>query len=420
MNIQRIPVVEINPAPYNPRIDLKPQDKEYIQIKQSLDTFGCVQPLVWNVQTKNLVSGHQRLKVLVEQGITELEVSVVDLPIDKEKSLNIALNKVNGLWDESKLSSMLEELQEMPEFDISSVGFDQLEVTELFDKFSKEDREDDFDVEADVEKIEEPITKQGDIIELGNHRIVCGDCSQIETLTKLIGDKKVALIHTDPPYNVDYYGGNRPFADGKPKDCKHWNRIHADNMSQEGYEAWFNQIFTNVSSFLIKGAPIYIWNGHKQFAPMYRLLVNLGFHVSCVITWAKPNFAISFGDYNQQTEFCLYGWRENNGSHLWHGPNNESTLWEINRDLGKEYIHPTQKPIALAQRAMKNSSLRDQVVLDLFLGSGSTLIAAESLGRKCYGAEIEPRYCDAIVRRYIDYVGQEKVSDELKSKYLRR
>jgi DNA modification methylase len=151
---------------------------------------------------------------------------------------------------------------------------------------------------------------------------------------------------------------------------------------------------------------------------MHQMLTGLGFHVSCVITWAKPNFAIGYGDYNQATEFCLYAWKAD-APHRWFGPSNESTLWEINRDPTKTYLHPTQKPLALAQRAIRNSSLRDEAVLDLFLGSGSTLIAAEGLGRRCYGLEIDPRYVDVIVRRYIAFVGKDRVPESVKARYFR-
>jgi len=136
-----------------------------------------------------------------------------------------------------------------------------------------------------------------------------------------------------------------------------------------------------------------------------------------VITWAKPNFAISFADYNQQTEFCLYGWKQANGKHSWYGPANESTLWEIKRDPTREYIHPTQKPVALAARAIKNSSKRKDRVMDLFLGSGSTLIAAESLERRCFGIELDPKYIDAIVRRYIAFAGENKVPKDVLKRY---
>ena len=149
-----------------------------------------------------------------------------------------------------------------------------------------------------------------------------------------------------------------------------------------------------------------------------KMLLKLGFQIGSVIVWSKPTFAISYADYNQQVEFCLYGWKKGNGAHRWFGPNNETTLWEIKRDHGASLVHPTQKPIFLPQRALKNSSQRGDIVIDTFLGSGSTLIAAESLGRRCFGVEIDPVYCDAIVKRYINFVGKQNVPEELVKKYL--
>ncbi|MDD5044186.1 MAG: DNA methyltransferase [Candidatus Omnitrophica bacterium] len=417
MKIQKIHVSEINPAPYNPRVDLKPGDSEYDKLKQSIVTFGYVEPLVWNERSKTLISGHQRLKILKEQGIQEVEVSVVDLPLEKEKALNIALNKIEGRWDEDKLANLLSELNEMPEFDVGLTGFDAPEISELLDNYSEVKEDDNFDFDACLESIKEPITKEGDLIQLGPHRIFCGDAGNPEQIKLLLGNEKINLLNMDPPYNVNYYGGNRPQANARPKKHKLWDKIYSDDLSQEQYEQWLKDIFANINPYFTKGAPAYIWNGHRQFGPMYLMLTELGFHVSCVITWAKERFAIGYGDYNQQTEFCLYGWKEDNGSHIWHGPNNESTLWEVHRDLTRDYIHPTQKPIALAQRAIRNSSKRSDLVLDCFLGSGSTLIAAESLKRRCFGLEIDPRYCDAIVRRYIAFVGKENIAENLKEKY---
>ena len=418
MKIKKIPINQINPAPYNPRVDLQPGDPEYQKLKQSIEQFDYVEPLVWNKRTGTLISGHQRRKILEELGYKQIEVSVVDLALEKEKALNIALNKIEGRWDEAKLATLLDGLCEMPDFDVTMTGFDHPEISELFDKLNDTKDGDDFDVDAEVNNIDKPVTQTGDLINLGKHRILCGDSSNIEALQKLFDGQKASLLHSDPPYNVSYYGGNRPHGKARPKDCRHWQRIYSDNMSQEEYEQWLNMILSNAAEFLDEGAPVYIWNGHRQFGPMYQILAGLEFHISSVITWAKPNFAIGYGDYNQQTEFCLYGWKRNNGTHRWYGPTNESTLWEMKRDPTNEYIHPTQKPIGLAQRAICNSSIRGDVVLDLFLGSGSTLIAAESLDRSCYGVEIDPKYCDAIVRRYISHVGQDKVSSDIYEKYV--
>jgi len=418
MIIKKVAISQINPAPYNPRINLKPGDAEYEKLKQSISTFGYVEPLVWNEKTGTLISGHQRYKVLIEQGATEIEVSVVDLPLEKEKALNLALNKIQGRWDNDRLAELLIDLQSLPDFDVGLTGFDNAEISEILDGFNEVEGDDDFDFEETVNSIEEPITRPGDLIILGKHKIICGDSSEPDVLERLIGNDKIQLLHTDPPYNVDYYGGNRPKGDTRPKKHKTWERIYHDNMTQEDYEVWLKKILNNASQYLDSGAPFYVWNGHRQFGPMSVMLGALGFNVSCVITWGKPSFAIGYGDYNQQTEFCLYGWKRENGAHKWYGPTNESTLWNITRDATKNYIHPTQKPLAIPQRAIKNSSLRGDLVLDLFLGSGSTLIAAELLNRACYGVELDPRYCDGIVRRYIHYVGINNISQELREKYV--
>jgi len=418
MEIRKISVLEINPTLYNPRIELRPEDPEYIKLEASIEEFGYVDPIIWNEITGNLVGGHQRFKILLNQGLEEIEVSVVRLSLEKEKALNIALNKIQGGWDEDKLRKLIEELSVIPDFDISLTGFDAPEISQLLDK-TEEAREDNFDFEEELKKIDKPITEKGDIILLGKHRLLCGDSSNSEDIAKLIGCKKINLLFTDPPYNVNYYGGNRPNPKVRPKPSREWNRIYNDNLSQEEYELWLGQILRNITPYLAAGAPFYIWNGHRQFGPMHLLLEKLDFHISTVITWAKESFAIGYGDYNQQTEFALYGWRKDNGAHCWYGPNNESTLWEIRRDPTATYLHPTQKSIALAYRAIKNSSKRGDIVLDAFLGSGTTLIGAEQLDRICYGVEIDPCYCDVIARRYISFVGADKVSPDIINKYQR-
>jgi DNA modification methylase len=422
MIIKKISIEQINPAPYNPRKDLKPDDVEYKHLVKSIDEFGYVEPLVWNKRTGNLVGGHQRFKILLAQGAKEVLVSIVDLSIDKEKTLNIALNKIQGDWDEQKLALLLDELTKVPEFDVGLTGFETEEISELLDRALTESpipTEENFDVEEALDMENPAVTQPGELIELGSHRLLCGDSGKLSALRKLVGNNKIHLFFTDPPYNVDYYGGNRPQPEkARPKKSRQWKRIYSDNLDQDEYTKWLGTVLRNASKFLAAGAPVYIWNGHRQFGPMHQLLESIGIKVSCVITWAKESFAIGYGDYNQQTEFCLYGWQEKNGAHRWYGPTNESTLWQIHRDLTKEYKHPTQKPLELAERAMRNSSMRGQIVLDTFLGSGTTLIAAARLGRRCFGMEIEPKYCDCIVRRYIALAGKRAVSTEIAKRYL--
>ncbi len=416
MEIRKIAINEVNTVAYNPRSDLKPGDAEYEKLKKSIDAFGLVEPLVWNKRTKSLVGGHQRLKVLIAAGHEDVEVSVVDLSLEKEKALNLALNKIQGFWDNDKLAILVEELTKIPDFDMSITGFDMPEVSEILDSL-EDAREDEFDIEKELDKTGSSVTQPGELIILGKHRLLCGDSSKSDDVKRLIGEEKVSLILTDPPYNVNYYGGNRPVPNVRPKESRMWERIYNDNLTQPEYEEWLKRILTNVAVYLAPGAPCYLWNGHSQFGPMHKMLLDLEFHVSCVITWAKESFAIGYGDYNNQTEFCLYAWKENNGAHCWYGPTNESTLWQIKRDHTANYNHPTQKPVALAHRAIKNSSKRGDIVLDMFLGSGTTLIAAQGLNRTCFGVEIDPYYCDAIVRRYIATVGKDNVSEELVMKY---
>jgi DNA modification methylase len=422
MEIKKMRISQINKADYNPRAELKPSDPVYEKLKNSIQTFGFCEPLIFNRTTSHLVGGHQRLAVLKDLGYTEAEVVVVELPLEQEKVFNIALNKIQGDWDERKLALLLDELTKAPEFDVGLTGFETEEISDLLDRAltaeSSQAKEENFDVEEALDKENPAITQPGELIELGNHHLLCGDSSKLSALRKLIGDSKVHLFFTDPPYNCNYYSGNRPQPEkAQPKQSRQWKPIISDNLNQDQYIKWLGIVLRNVSKFLAAGAPVYIWNGHRQFGPMHQLLGSIGIKVSCVITWAKESFAIGYGDYNQQTEFCLYGWLEDNGAHRWYGPTNESTLWQIHRDPTKEYKHPTQKPLELAERAMRNSSMRGQVVLDTFLGSGTTLIAAERLSRKCLGVEIDPYYCDVVVRRWIAFVGVDNAPKNIVEKY---
>ena len=208
MIVKNIKVNEINIAEYNPRVSLKPGDVEYEKLKNSIKTFGYVEPIVFNQRTGTLVSGHQRLAVLKAEGFEEVEASIVDLPLKNEKALNLALNKIRGDWDEEKLASLLEELSESSEIDIGLTGFDASEISEILDRCS--DQIDIGETAEDPEKIENPITQPGDLIELGPHRLLCGDSSKKEDIDKLLGGKKIGLFWSDPPYNVNYDSTCRP------------------------------------------------------------------------------------------------------------------------------------------------------------------------------------------------------------------
>jgi len=205
MDIQVMQLAQLCPAEYNPRKALKPGDKEYEKLKASLKNFGYVEPIIWNKQTGNVVGGHQRITVLLDLGITQADVVVVDMPLAKEKALNVALNKISGEWDFDKLRDVLSDLDD---FDKALTGFDLPELDELFkDAITEKVHDDDFDVDAELKK--PPITKTGDVWLLGRHRLICGDSTKESVIDELMAGNKANLVVTDPPYNVDYVGKNQ-------------------------------------------------------------------------------------------------------------------------------------------------------------------------------------------------------------------
>ncbi len=417
MIIRKVNVSEINPAPYNPRVDLKPNDPDYKKLENSIDTFGYIDPIIWNERTGNLVGGHQRLKILIAQGLKEIEASVVSLSLEQEKLLNLTLNRTTGRWDEDKLAALLDELMRMPDVDISLSGFDMSEISQYIDKERELPDDGNLDYSQEAEAIVEPVTKRGDLLLLGANRVFCGDSADPADIEKLMNGEKASMANPDYPYNVNYGGGDEPNPNTRPKDSRKWPQIYGDNMPQAEYEAWMKKVLINIKNWLKPGGVFYIWQGLRQIPPLCQSLIDLDFHVSCIICWLKESAAITYADYCYRTEQCLYGWL-NGAPHYWAGKPGESNVWEVRRDPTKSYHHPTQKPVQLAQRAIQNSSKIGDIVLDTFLGSGSVLLAAESLGRRCYGCEIDPRYVDVIVKRYAAFVGIDKLPPDIRKRYF--
>jgi DNA modification methylase len=391
MIIQKIPISKINPAPYNPRLDLKPGDVEYEKIKRSITEFDLVEPLVWNKQTGNLVGGHQRLKILKEQGITEVEVSVVDLLEAKEKALNIALNKAQGDWDLPKLKDLLLEI-DTGEFDINITGFDEKEIEDLMNQlYTPDENEKDDDV---PEVPEEPITKKGDLYKLGEHRLLCGDATIIDDVERLMDGQKADMVFTDPPYNIAYDGGTK-----KREIIKNDN---VDNFYQFLLDAYINILLVTKA-----GSSAYITHADTERYNFTKAFIDAGFYLSSVIIWVKNNSTFGRQDYKWKHEPILYGWNAK-GGHKYYGRANEDTVWEIDRPSRSDQ-HPTMKPIALIERAIMNSSKSEDNILDTFGGSGSTLIACEKLNRKCFMMELDEHYCDVIKSRWEQYTGKEAI-----------
>ncbi|MBF0387582.1 MAG: DNA modification methylase [Candidatus Omnitrophica bacterium] len=380
------------------------------KLKNSIREFQVYSPLIVNRRTMHVVGGNMRLRALRELGYKEILVVWVELTLEKEKLLNIQLNKLAGEWKFDHLSQLLEELSHMPDINIEDTGFELPEISQIFDRYGEGGKEDDFDSEAAADSIGDPVTKPGDIITLNSHRIMCGDASLMENVERLFEHERAFMYWSDWPYSVGYDSSSRPTSSHKK-----WDKIKNDDLSDEEYVKWMRQILTAAKSVLNDGSPVYVWNGFKQFWSMHQLFKELGFHPATVLTWAKPSFSPSYADYQQATEFLMYGWKLG-AAHPWYG-SAESSLWEVKRDSSSKLLHPTQKPVELAQRAIKNSSKRGDIIFDSCLGSGSVITAAEGLGRRCFGFEIEPKYCDVIVQRYLSFVGHENADPELVRKY---
>lgn len=417
MVIRKVPVLEINPAVYNPRVDLKPNDPDYKKLENSIDTFGYIDPIIWNERTGNLVGGHQRFKILIAQGLKEIEASVVSLSLEQEKLLNLTLNRTTGRWDEDKLASLLDELMKMPDVDISLSGFDMSEISQYIDKERELSDFDDLDYEKEAEAIITPETKEGELLILGPHRLLCGDSANPKDLERLMNGEKADMVDTDYPYNVNYGGGSKPNPNTRPKDSRKWPQIYADNMPQAEYEVWMKKVLVNIKQCMKPGAAFYIWQGLRQLPPLCQSLIDLDFHTSCIVCWIKESAAITYADYCYQTEHALYGWL-NGAPHYWAGKPGTSNIFRVSRDPTKSYCHPTQKPVQLGQHAIRNSSKINDIVLDVFLGGGGILLAAESLGRRCYGCDRDARYLDVCVKRYGSLLGIDKLSPDIRKRYF--
>ncbi|HEP1805939.1 TPA: DNA modification methylase [Streptococcus suis] len=362
MEIREIRLSELHPASYNPRKKLKKGDKEYEKIKQSLLKFGYVDPIIVN-KDLTVIGGHQRLTVLKDLDYETAKCVIVDLSKEDEKALNIALNKITGQWDDQLLADLLLDLQES-DFNLDLTGFEPPEIDDILSNVHDKDlSDDDFDVDEELKK--PTFSKRGDIRQLGKHRVICGDSTKAETYEQLLGDKKANLVVTDPPYNVDVE--------------ETAGKILNDNMPDADTEGL---------------------NFRKAFK-------EAGFYLSGCCIWKKNSLVLGRSPYQWQHELCLFGWKPK-GKHQWFSDRKQTTIWEYDRPKSSK-DHPTMKPIPLMAYPIQNSSMRGTIVLDPFLGSGSTLMAADQTGRVCYGIELDEKFVDVIVKRYKESAGNDNV-----------
>ena len=389
MNLQRIPIEKLKPAKYNPRKDLKPGDPAYEKIKRSLNDYGYVDPVIWNEVTGNIVGGHQRQKILVAEGATEIDCVVVHIenPQD-EKAMNIALNKAVGEWEPVALADLLSELQNTG-YDLGATGFDAAEVNDLFSQVHDKDvADDDFDEDKAVEA--PAFVEVGDIWLLGRHRLMCGDSTRAADVSLLMDGKKANLCITDPPYGCDYSGGTGM-------------KIMNDTLKGKEFYEFLLSAMKNIYEHLADGGALYVFHSDAEKVNFYNAVVDAGFHYSTTCIWVKNSLVIGRMDYQMRHEPIIYAFKDT-ARHKFYGDRKQTTIWEFDRPT-KSKLHPTTKSLPLIAYPMRNSSQENGIVVDLFGGSGSTLMAAEQLNRAACLMEIDPIYASVIVRRYVSNAG---------------
>jgi len=415
---------DLKPAEYNPRVIT---ETAFEGLKYSLSEFGDISGITFNKRTGNLVSGHQRVKAIInaygdleiknDAIITpagEFKLRIVDWPIEKEKAANITANSptLQGKFT-SDLAFLLEELKiEMPSL-VEDLMLEEIQFPDV--KLTA--KEDEFNLEDELQKIKAPKTKNGDLFILGKHKLLCGDSTKIKDVEKLMGREKARLIFTDPPYNVDYRSPSGLDYSSK-KFGGTGGKIFNDKKSDKEALEFYTEVLKRLYDHSTDDATLYWWFANKNHEINRQALRKAKWHFSQVIIWVKNSFVFSRGqDYHRMYEPCMVGWKKGKK----HFRNNEYSnladvfnldkisfneifdIWYEHRDNTLKYLHPTQKPVRLAERAIKRNSRQADIVVDFFGGSGSTLIACEQLNRKNYVIELDPKFCDVIVIRYLKF-----------------
>ncbi len=384
--LKMLPVSVLKPAEYNPRKKLKPGDKEYEKIKRSIDEFGFADPLVVNADM-TIIGGHQRLTVAMDLGYTEVPCAVVDVDKTREKALNIALNKISGEWDDNLLAELLQDIQNS-NYDAELTGFESAEIESLYNKvYDKEVKEDNFDVESELKQ---PVfSKPGDLWFLGKHRVICGDSTKSETYDRLMDGDKANLVLTDPPYNVDVQ--------------ETAGKIMNDNMGDQEFYNFLLAAYQCMHQHLADDGSIYVWHADTEGLNFRKAFKDAGFYLSGCCIWKKNALVLGRSPYQWIHEPCLFGWKQK-GRHQWYADRKQTTVWEYDKPKSSP-DHPTMKPVTLMAYPIKNSTMTNGIVLDPFLGSGSTLIACMQTDRVCRGIELDPKFVDVIVKRAISEAG---------------
>ena len=374
-------------------------EAQVAQIAGSIKEFGFNNPVLID-EDNGIIAGHGRVMAAQKLGLQAVPcIRLAHLSETQRKAYVIADNRLalNAGWDDQMLTVELQELN-AESFDLSLLGFEADELNALLNPIKETEGLTDEDAVPEVP--EEPKTKPGDIYKLGRHRLMCGDSTSIDAVEKLMDGQRADMIFTDPPWNVNYGAVDKGNAQGyKPRT------ILNDHMSEEKWDDFITSVCGSLFAASKAGCPIYVVMSAQEWPVVDKCLRQAGFHWSSTIIWAKDRLVLSRKDYHTQYEPIWYGWNESAARLVEVADRKQSDLWQVDRP-SKSDLHPTTKPVELVERALQNSSEARANVLDLFGGSGSTLIACEKSGRTNFSMELDPKYCDVIVKRWEDFTGQ--------------
>ena len=373
-------------------------DEQVAQIAGSIKEFGFNNPVLVD-KDNSIIAGHGRVMAARKLGMDKVPVVILNhLTESQRKAYILADNRIalNSGWDTSMLSLELKDLKD--DIDLSLLGFDPDELDALLNPIEETEGLTDEDFVPDVP--DEPKTKLGDIYILGNHRLMCGDSCSVTDMEKLVNDRQVDMWLTDPPYNVAY--------EGKTKNAL---TIQNDSMSDDGFRQFLRDAYVTADTVMKAGAVFYIWHADSEGYNFRGAAHDAGWKVRQCLIWKKSTMVMGRQDYHWKHEPCLYGWKEGAG-HLWATDRKQTTILEFEKP-SRNGEHPTMKPVALFEYQMLNNTKGGDIILDSFGGSGTTMLAAEKNGRIAYLMELDPKYCDVIVKRWEDFTGKKAVLSEL-------
>lgn len=409
------PTGRLKPHPANPRLGNEEA------ICASIEANGFYGAVVAQVGTDYILAGNHRWKSAVKKGADVVPVIWVECDEKTAKQILLADNRTNDVagYNEPELIKILQEMETQPG-GLAGTGYDDAALRDLVDRVAASQRPASGQTEEDAaaEPPAQPVAVLGDLWILGKHRMCCGDSTQVDAVGRLMDGQKADLVFTDPPYNIDYDPEARATHFSPARKAHKLGKIRNDAKTPEAFRAFLDQVYSSIDLNIKPGGGIYICHADTEGHHFRNAFIAQEWKLQACLIWKKTVLVFGRADYHWMHEPILYGWKEG-ASHAWHGDRKQSTIIEIatdhydkpGSDTGGKYVHPTQKPVALIERALLNSSKREEIVLDLFGGSGSTLIACEKHGRDARLMELDPRYVDVIIKRWQAFTGNKATLD---------